>query len=452
MQIRKALFSFISIGFILILAWLFLLIFQSILKKNSNVNIRHIPKEVTFAMRLDGKEIAERTLFSVFLETKDPAVIELFQDVVTKNFKKNGGFKNYGLDFLSDVVIFEMPFKNYTVQGFIVNVTNEHLFRKNLTKTGKIFAYKKNIGVILSNSKKNKKLSNVELQGLATKIVSNIQESSHSPFKNLQGSGKFIETYTKGSFFGESSFFGRSNILFELQENSLLLSGDISMNEKQLHTLQDIIKPNGLHISSSIIPSNVSDSLNRWLSRYEASIPPIKQFSINFKGTKIINHSSGFFIIPQMELLLSCEKPVSIYKILSTEKFHKSLDYELHANFIRFQEDTLYFKQITPTSFYIGVNEKPNFGKIKGADIFQMEGSIKPLTHIEGGGLMISFLEMLPIYRASKNLAANTDYLKLSVSKENKKSAKLSGELRFSEGHSPMNELVKFLLSGQIAK
>lgn len=452
MQNRKALFSFISIGFILFIAWLFLLVFQSILKENANVNIRHIPKDATFAMRLDGKEIAERTLFSIFLETKDPTVIELLQDVVTQNFKKNGGFKNYGVDFLSDVVIFEIPYKNSTVQGMLLNVSNDHLFRKNLTITKKIFAYKNNIGVVLFDSEKNKKFSAVELKGLATKIVLNMQEKSDSPFKNSQGSGKFIETYTKGSFFGESSYFGRSNVLFELQENSLLLSGNISMNAKQPNTLIEILKPQGLHISSSIIPANVSDSLNQWLSRYNASIPPIKQFSINFKGTKIINHSSGFFIIPQMELLITCEGPVSIYKILSTEKFHESLDYELNSKFIRFQEDTLYFKQISPNTFYLGITEKPVYGKIINEDIFRMEGSIKPLTHIEGGGLMISFLEMLPIYRASKDLAANTDYIKLIVSKENKKKAKLRGDLHFSDGHSPMNELVKFLLAGQIAK
>jgi hypothetical protein len=194
----------------------------------------------------------------------------------------------------------------------------------------------------------------------------------------------------------------------------------------------------------------LKDSLNKALKKFTVDPFEIVQVSMNLIGTKIINHSSGFFIVPQMELLINCKSEVSIQKILSSPELIAYFDYSLSDNYLLLQKEKLYFKQITPTSFYLGINEYPDFESVHGDNLILVEGSLKPLTNIEGGGMMKSVLQMMPIYQASNKLAAHTDKIELSLSLNGHKTAELKGNLSFSEGNYPLNELVKFLLMGQL--
>jgi hypothetical protein len=75
---------------------------------------------------------------------------------------------------------------------------------------------------------------------------------------------------------------------------------------------------------------------------------------------------------------------------------------------------------------------------------------LEPLISIEGGGMMLAFLEMLPIFRASKNLAEHTEFVQMKLSKKGNKIANLEGEMRFKKTYYPMTELTRFLIIGQL--
>lgn len=450
MQNRKAFRSLLSVILLLAFIWMFFLFTQALLKENSNSNSLMVPDDATFAMRFDGKEIAEHTLFSIFLESKDKDLLKLMQESISNKINKDGKWKNYGIDYLSDIVVFEIPYKGKPVQGLLVNVTNETLFRKNIKSIGRISACKNGVGVIFTTDNQTKKLSESELKSLANKIISKNQTPLKSRFKENHGSGKFVETYSNGSFDGKTSLFSQSNLLFELQGQSLVISGDFQMNAGSNQVINKTIKPKGLHFSSTLIPSVVNDSLNNFLTQFSLKIPTIDQISMNFMGTRVINHSSGFFIVPQMELFVNCKSEISIKQILSSPELTSYFDYKMNESSINFQKETLYFSQISPTSFYIGITKNPQIETNKSHLLIKIEGDLKPLTHIEGGGLMTSFLEMLPIYKASKNLSAHAKSLNMNLSLAGKNKAQLKGNLAFSEGYYPMNELVKFLLMGQL--
>jgi hypothetical protein len=168
---------------------------------------------------MDGREIAEKTLFSVFLESKDEDVLELVQEMLRRDTKSDSKFKNYGIDYLSDIVLFQIPVGETTVEGLLVNVSNESLFTKNLKDSDNIFAVKEKVGVILTNPA-DKNIDGSELQRIAERIVSTEHDHKMAKFFANHDSGKFIETYNKGSFFGKTSLFGQTNVLFELQKHT----------------------------------------------------------------------------------------------------------------------------------------------------------------------------------------------------------------------------------------
>ena len=453
MYFRKRFFQFLSIFVLLVFAWLLLFFNQAILAEKSNNNTLHVPDNASFAIRIDGRELAEKTLFSIFLESKDEVVISLLQSSISKNMNTEGQFKNYGIDYLSDIVIFEIPYKRSTIQGILVNVNNKQLFNKNLNGSKSVFACHDDVGVIFNYSNFKDQVPSSELKKIAVNIVKTTSKNTPENFIAHHGPGKFVETYSKGSNFGESTYFGKSTVLFELQEKSLLLSGKLDLNSKNttaINPLTKIIEPKGIHFSSTIIPTVLVDSLNGWLKQFSLTIPSINTISLNHIETKIINHSSGFFVIPQIELLIQFNKDFSIQELLSSPELITYLAYSLQKNHISFQEEKIFFKQINSKSIYIGITENPTFKTVNSNEVVKIEGNLKALTTIKGGGMMTAFLEMLPIYSASKNLVKHTESLNLSFVKTNKNNIDLKGELKFTKDHYPMNELIKFLLVGQI--
>ena len=453
MYFRKRFFQFLSIFVLLVFAWLLLFFNQAILAEKSNNNTLHVPDNASFAIRIDGRELAEKTLFSIFLESKDEVVISLLQSSISKNMNTEGQFKNYGIDYLSDIVIFEIPYKRSTIQGILVNVNNKQLFNKNLNGSKSVFACHDDVGVIFNYSNFKDQVPSSELKKIAVNIVKTTSKNTPENFIAHHGPGKFVETYSKISNFGESTYFGKSTVLFELQENSLLLSGKLDLNSKNttaINPLTKIIEPKGIHFSSTIIPTVLVDSLNGWLKQFSLRIPSINTISLNLIETKIINHSSGFFVIPQIELVIQFNKDFSIQELLSSPELITYLDYSLQKNHISFQEEKLFFKQINSKSIYIGITENPTFKTVNSNEVVKIEGNLKALTTIKGGGMMTAFLEMMPIYSASKNLAKHTESLNLSFVKKTKKNVDIKGELKFTKDHYPMNELIKFLLVGQL--
>ena len=453
MYFRKSFFHFLSITILLVFAWLFLFFNQAILTENSNNNLQYVPENASFAVRVDVRELAEKTLFSIFLESKDEVVISLLQSSISKNMNTEGQFKNYGIDYLSDIVVFEIPYKTSTIQGILVNVNNELLFNKNLINSKNAFACNDNVGVILNYDNYKGQIRASELKKIARNIVKKKPHNSTINFTENNGSGKFIETYSKGNYFGESSYFGKTAILFELQEKSLMLSGNLALNStnsKKIKSLTKIIEPKGIHFSSTIIPNFLVDSLNGWLNQFALKTPSINNISLNLFETKVINHSSGFFVIPQIELLIEFDKDFSIQDFLSSRELMTYLDYSLQKNHISFQEEKLFFKQLSSSSIYIGINENPTFKTVYANEIVKVQGDLKALTTIKGGGMMTAFLEMLPIYSASKNLVKHTESFNLSFVKSTKTNVTIKGELKFSKDHYPMNELIKFLLVSQL--
>jgi hypothetical protein len=220
----------------------------------------------------------------------------------------------------------------------------------------------------------------------------------------------------------------------------------------KLKTLKKCLKQKGFHFSGTEVPTLLNDTLNSWLDQFGVRIPAIQSFSLNYFGTKIINHSSGFFIVPQMELYIETKLPFDILKLVGRESLQSYFDFELDSNIIRIQEEELFVQQVTPNSFYIGISPHPSIITMTGNEFIIINGNLKPFMNIEGGGLMTSFLEMIPEFSASKTLSNHIDELTIRFRKVSAKKARLQGRVLFGEDYRPMNELITFLINGEFIR
>jgi hypothetical protein len=449
---RRKQIGFILIGiFLLSLSWLLLILAKTLLKTNENNNLNYLPEKVTFALRLDGRELAEKTLFSVFIESKDEEVLELIRTLLKEETSKESEFRNLGIDYLSDILFFRINLENRKVSGMLFNVSNPGLFKKGFKDTPIAHACNEDVGVVLLDNDDRpvgKDQLNAHAERMLRKTTSTITdlEIVHNQ------SGTFFEFFSNESIFNDNGIIERSDIHFGLDDQKLFINGKMNLNKERsnkFNYLQKTLRPEVFHFSGTQLPQILNENLLRWLHKYHYQLPNIRSISMNFRGTKILNNSSGFFVLPQMDLYLKTANPIDLAELVSNKELKAYFDYDIDSGSIRFQDERLYFKQLSPTEIYLGVTEIPNWKEHHTKELLILSGNIKPLMKIEGGGLMTSFLEMIPEYRASKQLSEHIDCFEFKMRHSGSSHALLQGKIVFKEGYHPMNEIIKFLLVGE---
>jgi hypothetical protein len=448
---RKQIAAILSGIFLLSIAWGLLVLAKTLLKTNENNNLNYLPEEVSFAVRLDGRELVEKTLFSVFIESKDEEVLEMIQALLKEETAKESEFRNLGIDYLSDILLFRMNIENRTIPGILFNVSNPGLFKKGLEDAPAAYGCAQDVGMVLFDDA-TQPLGKDRLMVYADRMLRKPTNTVEKLEIVHHQSGTFFEIFSNGSLFNDNGNIERSDIHFGLDDRMLFINGKLLLNKERaskISYLRKTLQPDGFHFSGTQLPEALNDSLKNWLGQLKINVPSIQTLSLNLRGTKIINHSSGFFVVPQMELYLQTARPFDIDKLLSDKKLQTYFDYEKDSSFISFQEERLYYTQLSPTEVYIGVTPAPKWKKHTGKELLVVSGNLKPLMKIEGGGLMTSFLEMIPEYRASKQLSEHIDRFELQMRRSGSNHALMQGKMVFGNHYHPMNELIKFLLTGE---
>jgi hypothetical protein len=423
-----------------------------VISEHPSNNKEFIPSNSTFAIRIDGREIVENTLFSIILESKDEAILKLFEETINKRTSGEKEFTNTGINYLSDIVIFKAPFEGKEVNGILFNLLNRATFLKNmpdLIGKGQVVAANENIGIILTSS--NLKNSSKHLQSFAETIVKTKNKGHHKIFHYGSAPHRFSEIHFHSS--SNSNSETEINLVFEQKEQAFELNGNmISENKINFNDLSHILKPDGLHITSKLFSDEWADSLRSYLSFLSKDLPEIKAFSMNYRGVNVINHSSGFMAIPDAELIIQCNDDFNVSDFLHDPELSGSTDCELTESFIRFDTEILYYKQLSPKCFYIGKEPDPKLAENNRQSLFIVSGDLNPLTNIKGGGMMTAFLEMVPIFKASKNLAKSSEKINMTITCVSNNQAKINGSFLFKEGHYPMSEIMRFMLNGNLIK
>ena len=457
MRFSRSLLRFLSFSILLMASWFIFQFARTILSETQNGNLSFVPANATFVMRIDGRQLAETALFSIVMDSKDEEIIRLIERTFKNKVTDNKEFKNTGINFLSDVVIFKMDYQEGIVNGVLVNLANKRLFDKNITASDQeqhAFSSTENVGLILTYSAKNKeKVSAKGLQKLADSILQSKTTHKVQQLIANREEGKFTEVFIKGNFLGNALSLSESSILFEQKAQSFLLHGDLSMNdpESDTHKLSHQLAEKGFHITSRFFSKELSDSLGRLLSFIDKPIPEITAFSLNYEGTKIINHTSGFFVVPNMEMVIQCANPFSIQSFLKESSISAQLDCQITDNTVQFQDEVLYYKQLSSNSFYIGSAEQPVFKQSSENELLHISGKLNPLLNIQGGGMMTAFLEMIPIFKACKGISNHSERIQFDIVEKERNKAEISGELLFKKEYYPMNEILKFILISQMA-
>lgn len=450
---KNLLSSLVLIGFL----WLIFFISTLFNVKQENSNDKFIPESATFAFRIDGRELTEDVLYSIFIDSKDEKVVQKIKDLISESRDKS--YNDIGVNFVSDIIVFSNPYKNGAILGISLNLNNSDKFRSNiqsLLSKNQSFEIIDDVGIILTYTpdKKNEPITDHEFQQFFTSNILPLREKSVSPFIEKVDSKKFLEAYTKGYVFGSSTCFSSSDIQFEMLKKSIELNGDLTIAQKQLEAIsvpEKLLKAQkgDFHFSTSIIPKSVQDSLNNYCAKAEINLPPVKTISLNYRGLNIINDETGMHTLPEIDLLIEFKQPISASVSLNDKHLLTYLDAVFLGNQLIVNDKKYFIQQIGENSIYLGTNKNPSFSNNSNKEILSIQGNLSSILKVDGGGMIVSFLEIVPAYRASKELFNNTEGFNITLKKESKEHVKLTGEIYFKKEHFAMNEVLKLVLEAR---
>ena len=455
MTIKNNIKTLLTTIVLLTFLWGAFLITQLISKDPEHKNEYFIPENATFAVKLDSRKLVNKALFTLLFEGRDEKIVEKIREVLSKPRESK---KDIGVNMLSDAVVFATPFKNGKLFILSLNLSNPSDFESNITELlneKQVVEVIDNVGFILtyiSNDGSNS-IEKREISSYFKKNIQTLSDNSTSRFTGKVKEGSFLQSYTKGDLFGEETYFNSSNSQFYLAENGVDLSSDLTLsNKNKIEAAHKILIPRfgKFHFSSGIVPPSLQDSLSAIAGRLGLKLPALKSCSMNYGGINIQSNDDGMTVLPEIDLLLEFKTAFTVEDLFKQDTILKKIGGKFENKIFKIGGKRYYYEQIDSKTICISSSKSTAIIKNKNQELAAVKGNLASLLKIEGGGMIITLLDMIPAYKASKELFTNIDDVNISLNKSKGNTAKMKGSITFKKDHFVMNEMLKFALEMQL--
>lgn len=390
-----------------------------------------VPKSADWVMRLHVSQLAKDETYTLLFETKDDSFFKQLKNITDNRLEKRSEYGVLAIDFRQPVLVFGSREGTANYIGFLVKVTDEALFRKNIANYlggSQSFAVKNNTALILST-----------LPGTST-TTKNLKAVA----QNLLNNSKVESTKTTGDkAFMSVDMPAKGNkkpAHFDLQHqpHQLSINGNFTV-DKNLKPANYSLKHTGLLVSSSIIYKGISDSLNNLFPFGEYTFPELRALTVDYQGLAVEKVKGGMLFLPKMNMIIETETAVSMNELFASipEEF-KLDDHTVQLGFMKYQ-----VVQLDQHSLFIGIDPSSVIRK-KQTDLVTIQGTFKPLLVIEGNRLITAFMDVIPGVGAAKKFTNAAKDIRFTATKKGS-NVSLKGAINFKEDAYALHEIVKLL-------
>ncbi len=454
MKIKNNIKTLLTTIVLLTFLWAAFLITQLISKDPEHKNEFFIPESASFAIKLDSRKLVNKALFTILFEGRDEKIVEKIRELLSNPRESK---KEIGINLLSDAVVFASPFKNGKIVVIALNLSNATDFETNILEhlnEKQVVEVIDNVGFILTYFS-NEEMNTIDKREIATYFEKNIRplsENSTSRFTGVIKDGSFLQSYSKKELFGKDSYFTTSNSEFFLAENGIDLKSELGLAKKITNPANKILIPRygNFHFTSGIVPPSLQDSLSAIAGRLGLKLPALKSCSINYGGINIQSNDDGMTVLPEIDLLLEFKSSFTVEDLFKQDTILKKIGGTYENKIFKIGGKRYYYDQIDSKTICISSFKSTAIIKNKNQELIAVKGNLASLLKIEGGGMIITLLDMIPAYKASKELFTNIDDVNISLNKSKGNTAKMKGSITFKKDHFVMNEMLKFALEMQL--
>lgn len=436
--------KFYSIILVIVISALFMMMFfivDSIRMMDNNENLLYVPSNTVFAAKINTSSLLKLTA-NELISTKDKELLDQMEDL---DFQSGDNPFN-GINFASNIYFFIVPFEHEYVEGFVFNLSDKEIFQEYYFKEGKYAAYAtKEVGVLLLKDLNS--VNSIEAKKLS-QLAENILESPQNSALKIDFSDDDAVISTWSTNPTEKLPFS-NNLELSFDSNKILLDGNMSVHGSDKAEFI-YLERNGISMATGLIPTDVNDSLNRFLGSIGVNNEvQIKSFSANYSGVNF-EQAEALTINPQIELLINLDKPLNWTELenkLELQKFIRKTDSSKYI----FSEVAFSVLQPEENQLLIYTGIKPSERENRN-ELFEFSGDPSLIFKVGGNSPYGQFLNFIPLFRSGRILTNATEVVEIKVVPLGHDQYKVNGVIQFKPGYSPIIELIRFLNSSALLK
>ena len=445
---KKSLFFRIFIPLTtLLVVWVLFYISSVFLTENQNKNLSYFPTNSLIKIRIDGKKIVEKTAGSLLFDSKDEKVLTQLDTLLGRMFKDTTQAKKMGINFLSDIGIFTAKQKDGILLGFLVNVNNEKLFNSNVSKSigqNQASYYKDGVGTIVQYIPMNLN-GQTNISSIAQNILN---KKGVNPFNTNENKDVIMEIISTNAS-NYKNPLGTGKLAIWIEDQKIKMEGNLDKPSTYSTDASYTLKTRGLNISINAVDPSWNRIIASLLEKQSIKIPEIKSLSFNYQGVNLEEGGDqGFYVQPKMDLLLNFKNAYNVDSTLSALDKLNGWGVKRTEKQVKVGTQVYSIKSIDSKTLFLGTNPQL-IKKSSKTDLYKLEGDLGALTDIKGAGFIISFLEMMPPYSATKTLFGSIENSSIIVT-QSKNSLDFKGSILFKKDKHALTEFVRFglLLKG----
>jgi hypothetical protein len=388
--------------------------------KQYNTYVTKIPKTTTQHYLLNGEKLFKKLIFSELFIHKDEIITQKIKDLVSKKTVTKSHFSELSLNLFHpiEIIRFKKSGKHFTAIKFKIDnhdafdhtsakMTNELIFRN------ESFAY------YIFGQPKNKTFE------FKVYLKSNLFTYT---IKN-QGYKQYISVFENSKLISQSTIgIKDNNLLIEKKQNKL--------KESYKHLV-----PKGFHFSTTLNTSDYSGFQDEKVLDI-INWKDLKYVSLNYDGFIFLDYNE-LIAIPRFEIYLSYKNKISGDLIVQDLINQFKLPFiTSKTGVFQSNKETIRVNQLDTNQIIIST--MPMKSKLVKTELNPFfSGDPKNIVKISNAGWKGLFLELIPGFKASKNLLETTNKI---YTFQNKNGAQVTC-LSFKKDKDALHSLLRFTLS-----
>ena len=423
--------------------WLFFFV-RTVLIESDNTNLNFIPKNAEIVVSVNGELLLEEALVTVVFQRHDPEIFELLENYTKRSTGQK--YKLFGINYLSQVILFSMPVEERTIVGALFNLNNQEAFETNfrpLLSENQVLHATNNVGLIMTHVSQTNEipLSKSNFNILAKDLLDNPTDNNIDAF--FKDSEAILKTWMNGNATLINDEIESVTINTNINGRSIDISGTMECTQPSEFIGNEMITldPSGLHFSSQLIPGTLNGFFRSFLGD---SIPELNGISVNYYATRVIKDSLNPFL-PNADVLLHFKNKISLSEIL---KSSSKIEY-LEQNRFQYKGSELYFDQFNDSTVYIGKSDFKKLSFTTVSDLTLLSGDLNKITNIKGDGFLFQVIRMTRIFNSCEDFLNSVAVCHININAPVENRSKIEGSIQFKDDSSALNALLKLGIRGQ---
>lgn len=416
----------------LCLIWGIFITSRFITGRSNDPNLKYIPSDASYSFIIRGDEVLKDAIYDIVLKSTDDQLYKLLKKELEHSRKNE---KN-GIDFFSSIILTELTADQKKYNLLLLNLNNKDYFQKTIGDQAgnqSLIVCNSNVAAILFSDTPLEE----EQRGLLQKKLELLLKKPSESHPIPASSSMF--TYKRPV--SSHPVWGEGNIQGSVRGNTIILTGRQAINTAVKASAVSL-SPKGFHVSASLFDPKLRDTLSYWLRSNQFNLPPIVRIGVNYQGMVVEN---GAFV-PQADLLLETDGEIDILSLTDESKWQKlgiQVEQSTPEHFLlKTGSSVLHLKKIGKSALFIGT-DLSHVRYHDNGDIFLIQGDLKNITKVQGGGFLTLGLNMYAPFRWLKDFSQPIQKCEIQL----KRNGAFHAELRYEDDKTALAEFLKMIIT-----